>query len=170
MHLAVVAGAMSEVVQFLNVQGVHIGAQADGAAGCVAVAVQHADHPRGSETAVHLNAEFGQLFGHEFRGPLFLEGGLRMGMEVAAPALDLLVELGDTVDDGHGGSFQKCFRLAARHRRDVWPPLVDSRNDRAGYHGCRIKTVGGQQTGLSKPPRAVSGPTRSWLGLHERCS
>src|SRR3546814_7295677 len=66
-------------------QGVHIGAQADGAAGPVALAVQHPDDAGGGEAAVHLDAELGQLLGHEVGGAQLLESGLGVGVDVAAP-------------------------------------------------------------------------------------
>src|SRR3546814_12762094 len=91
-HLALVPRAVVEAVELLDMQGVHIGAQADGAAGPVALAVQHPDDAGGGEAAVHLDAELGQLLGHEVGGAQLLESGLGVGVDVAAPALHLVVE------------------------------------------------------------------------------
>src|SRR3546814_10730570 len=43
------------------------------------------DDAGGGEAAVHLDAELGQLLGHEVGGAQLLESGLGVGVDVAAP-------------------------------------------------------------------------------------
>jgi hypothetical protein len=51
---------------------------------------------------MNLDPEFGELFGDNVGGALFLERGFGMGMNIATPLDEIVVKFGDAVDDGHG--------------------------------------------------------------------
>jgi hypothetical protein len=47
-------------------------------------------------------AESFQFLSHDIGGSMFLEGGLRMGVDIMAPFDHLGMEGSDAIDDGHG--------------------------------------------------------------------
>mgnify|MGYP003326132312 CR=1 FL=1 len=82
-HLVLVHRGVREVVLLLQVQRVHVGAQADRLLAGPA-ALQRADHARGGEAAMDLDAPALQPGGDDLGGAPLLEGGLGMAMDVAA--------------------------------------------------------------------------------------
>ena len=102
MHLSGNLRAVLEVVLLFDMERVQIGAEPDRRP-LPARAGERAHHPGPGEAAMDIDAELGQAVGDELRRPMLLEGGLGMGVNIAAPPRHLLVELGDAVDDRHAG-------------------------------------------------------------------
>ena len=68
-------------------------------------ALDDADHAGLAETGRDLvAAELPQARGHKSRGAVHVIQQLRVGVDIAAPGLDVRLQIGDTVDDGHGNS------------------------------------------------------------------
>jgi hypothetical protein len=65
---------------------------------------------------MHRDAKSGQLIGDEIGGPMLLERGFGMGMEIAAPGRHVGMELGDTIDDRHGVTALSCITALERPR------------------------------------------------------
>ena len=80
-------------------QGVHVGAQADGAA--ARALAQHADQAGAGDAAMDFDAPFGQQCGDLFGGAVLLEAEFGMGVQVAAD-VDEAGDVGKGVDDVHG--------------------------------------------------------------------
>jgi hypothetical protein len=114
-HAPVVARAMVEAVGLEDGQRIHVGAQPDRA---VRVAdAQHADHAGLADPAMHLDAELGELRRDQVGRALLLEAELGMGVDVAPPGGQLVVELLDARDHGHGRSPERggaVCRMAPR--------------------------------------------------------
>jgi len=80
MHHALGRAAVADVVQLHDRQGVHVGAQPDGAvAGPVA---QHADHAGDADAAMHLDPPGFQLPRNDFCRAVLGHAKFRMGMEI----------------------------------------------------------------------------------------
>ncbi|MDT4798574.1 hypothetical protein FQZ97_312070 [compost metagenome] len=94
-HAPGVATAVGDARGFDDGQGIHVGAQAQGAAG-IAIA-QHADHAGAADTAVDFIAPFIQQTGHQGGGALFFETEFRVGVDVLAQGLQVG---GDVVEPG----------------------------------------------------------------------
>ena len=93
------------MVCFLDRQRVHVGAQPDhldvGARGRLA-ALDDADHAGAAEAGCDLIAtEFPQPVGHECRGAVHVVHQFGMGMDIPAPGLNIRLQIGDAIDDGH---------------------------------------------------------------------
>ena len=101
MHLAGVFGLVVDIVLFLDIERVHIGAEADGRAVAL-VAAQRADHAGPREAAMHLDAEFMQPQGDVIGRLVFLERGFRVPVDMLPPRGHFILEFGDAVDDRHG--------------------------------------------------------------------
>ena len=99
-HAPGVLRAVREGVGFFDRQRVHVGAQAH-AARRVAVA-QHPDHAGAAHAAMHLDAEAGELLGHQGGGAGLLEAELGVGVDVSPPGLHLAVAFLDERNDLHG--------------------------------------------------------------------
>ena len=85
-HFSGVLAGVRELVELLQGQSVHIGAQANGA---VARAIfDNAHHPCSAHAAVNRYSPFGQLGRHHVRGALLLEAKFRMRVDVAAHSAD----------------------------------------------------------------------------------
>jgi hypothetical protein len=110
MHLVGVHRGVVELVLLLQVQRIHVGAQANGLL-ARPVALQRAHHPGRGQTTMDLDAPGLQLVCHDLRGALFLEGGLGMAMDVAADGSELGGGAGEEIgrETGHGGP---CVRPA----------------------------------------------------------
>ena len=65
-------------------------------------AFERADDAGAGQPAMHLDAEFLEPRGDEFRGALLLEGGLGMGVDLVPPGGEVGMEIGNPVDDRHG--------------------------------------------------------------------
>ena len=99
-HLAFVLRAMAEGVRFLQRQGVHVGAQADGL-GAIAIA-DDTDQTGGAQAAMDLDTPRFQISGHHVGGALFLETQFGMRMDVTADGADFGLRLQDFGDELHG--------------------------------------------------------------------
>ena len=91
--------AVGEIVQFLDRQRVHIGAQPDRTRR-IAVA-NGADHPGASEAAVNLAPELGEPGRDEVSGALLGKSELRMGMNIASDSGQFVVIVGHLGKDRH---------------------------------------------------------------------
>ncbi|MDT4836594.1 hypothetical protein FQZ97_703010 [compost metagenome] len=94
-HASGVATAVGQAGVFEYGQGIHVGAQAQGAAG--AAIAQHADHAGVADAGVHLIAPFTQQARHQGGGALFFETQFGVGVDVLAQCLELD---GDVVEPG----------------------------------------------------------------------
>ena len=84
-------------------QRVHVGAQADDLAAGLAAA-NDADHAGPPDARHHfVAAEAFELVGDRSRRAMHVVAQLRMGMQIMPPGGDLVVQVGDAVDDRHGG-------------------------------------------------------------------
>ena len=103
MHLVGDRRGVVELVLFLQVQRIHVGAQADRLLPRPR-ALEGADHAGGGEPAMDLDAPRGELVGDDLRGARLLEGSLGMAMDVAADGGQLGRQAGQTIgrDMGHG--------------------------------------------------------------------
>ncbi|MOA34686.1 hypothetical protein D3C78_1560740 [compost metagenome] len=100
-HLAGDGGPVRGIAQFLHVQRVHVGAQADHRPR----APRHRAHHAGlAQPAMHDGAGPFQFAGHQVGGAEFTESGFRMRVQVAAPFAHLTQQVGadGRFDDGHG--------------------------------------------------------------------
>src|SRR3979490_452448 len=107
-HLARRLGGVSEIGLFVDRQRIHIGAQPDhldiAVAGGLA-ALDDADDAGSAEAGSDfVAAEFPQPVRHECRSAMYVVQQLRMLMDIPAPSLDIGLQIGDAVDDGHGKS------------------------------------------------------------------
>jgi hypothetical protein len=98
-HAAVMGRAVGEIVQLLDRQRVHIGAQPN-RTGRIAVA-NGADHPGAGEPAVYLAPELGQPGRDEVSGALLGKSELRMGMNIASDRSQLVVIVEHLGKDRH---------------------------------------------------------------------
>jgi hypothetical protein len=91
---------MGKAVLLLQGQGVHVGAQADGAqAGARA---QHAHHAGAGQPAMDLDAQGLQGLRHQGGGAHLLESGFRVGVDVAPQGGKMGGLLLDAGRDVHG--------------------------------------------------------------------
>ena len=81
MHAALVLAAVIERVVLVHRQGIHVGAQPDGAR--IVADPDGADDAGLADAGGDLAAPFLELPGHDLRGPLLLEAELGMGVDVA---------------------------------------------------------------------------------------
>ena len=100
MHFSVILGAMLGRAFFLDRQRIHVGAQADGRT-VAAIALDACHHTRTAEPPVYFKPHLRQPFRHEIRGFELLETKLRIGVDMAPPAGQFGVKIGDTIDDRH---------------------------------------------------------------------
>ena len=81
--------------------------------------LQHADDAGAGEPGVHVEPHGAELVGDERGGRRFLERGLRMRVQVAAPAAELGLQRGDFGDDVHRGPFRPLGKGIVTHRGSV---------------------------------------------------
>ena len=122
-HAAVVLGLVAEAVHFVDGQGVHVGAHADGAR--AAAAGQFADHPRLGKAAVHLNAPGFEFCGDDARRAQFLERGLGVGVDVAPDGADFGLLLEDLFGDFHGHTRKNMLAI---YNGATFPPVTPCAN------------------------------------------
>ena len=107
-HLARRFGGVSEICRLLDRQRVHIGAQPDHldvAFGRRLAALDDADDAGTAQTrGDFVAAEFPQPLRHECRSAVHVVQQFGVFMDIAAPGLDIGLQIGDAVDDGHGKS------------------------------------------------------------------
>src|SRR5262249_45755604 len=106
-HLAGRLGGVRQVGQLLDRQCVHVGAQTDrlDALARRLPALDHPDHARLTETGDHLCApELAQAVSNECCGAVNVVEQLRVLVNVPPPGLDVRLEVGYAVHDGHGKS------------------------------------------------------------------
>ena len=90
------------MVVSIDRQGVHVGAQADHAPACALAALDDANDAAPSDAGANfVAAEFAQSLGDEGRGLIEVVEQLGAGVEMAAPALGVGNELGDSGVYGH---------------------------------------------------------------------
>ena len=89
-HFARILGHVVVLAALLDVQGVHIGPDAD-AAGAVPY-FQGTYHAGAANALCYVNAHSPHFLGHQFGGGLFLKGGFRMLMEVMPPGNQLITK------------------------------------------------------------------------------
>ena len=100
---------MVEAVLLVKVERIHIGSDRDGAR-TRSRSLEGPDHAGAREATVDLDAELFEALRHHIRGALLLEGGLGVRMNVAPPRGEVLVEIGDTIEDGHAAVvFRVCW-------------------------------------------------------------
>ncbi len=88
---------------FEDRQRIHVGAQADHLAAAVAASANDADHARPAYPGDYfVEAESAQLFGNGRGRPVDLVEDLRVLVQVMPPSDDVVLEIGETVDDRHG--------------------------------------------------------------------
>jgi hypothetical protein len=78
-------------------------------------------------------AEFPQAIRHECRGAMHIVEQFGMFVDIPAPGLNIGLQIGDTVDDGHGKSssrFVRCVLSSTRPRSAQHSPAIDR-----GRHG-----------------------------------
>jgi hypothetical protein len=103
-HLAGHRRLVRQAGFLLDRQRVHVGAQADHLVGLALAAVDDADHAGAPQARHHLVATEGlELLGHGSSRPLHVVKQFGMGMDIAPPGGDLVVQVGDAVDDRHFG-------------------------------------------------------------------
>ena len=139
-HGAVVGRAVGDVVPFEDRQRVHVGAERDGA--LARRAFENAHHAGLREPAMHRNAEGHEFFRHDGCGAFLLETQFRMGVDVAPPRGHIVVDRGNAVDDGHGGSLPVSDRKvqgkgAARRKAPTRRPVSPS-----GYYSAASAGIG----------------------------
>ncbi len=118
-------------------QGVHVGAQADDLALVGIAATDDADDAGAPDAGRHLvNAIGFQLFGDGGSRAMNLVENLGVAMDVMAYGDQIVLEVGETVDDGHcklrrrggaGSTIARRARGARAFRRPHAPPARDRR-------------------------------------------
>ena len=107
-HLAGRPGGVRQIGLFLDRQRVHVGAQADHPGVALAarlLALDDADHAGAAKAGCDLvAAEFAQAVRHERRRVVHVIQQFGIFMDFAAPGLDIGLQIGDAVNDGHGNS------------------------------------------------------------------
>ena len=82
-HFSSVQRAVFEFVLFMDVQCIHVCAQADGT--LARTSRQRPHHSRATQSVVHAQAEGLEFVCHQSGGALLLKRSFRVGMEVVAP-------------------------------------------------------------------------------------
>ena len=107
MHQARRLGGMGQIGRLLDRQRVHIGAKPDHPDLALAglLAFDHADDAGLAKPGSDLvAAEFAQAIGDKCRSAVDVVEQFRIFMDIAAPGLNIGLQIGDAVDDGHGNS------------------------------------------------------------------
>ena len=99
-HLARHLRLVRDAGRLVDVQRIEVGTQPDGVTG--ASLPQDTDDAGAGDARVHVESERTELVGHVRSGRLLLERGLRMRVEVMAPAAHFGVEGGDFGDEVQG--------------------------------------------------------------------
>jgi len=103
-HLAGHGRTIRQPGQLLDRERIHVGAQPDDFVGLSLAATNDADHAGAADAGDDLvAAERLELVGDDAGGAMDVEAELWMGVQVAPPAGDLLLQVGDAVDDRHRG-------------------------------------------------------------------
>ena len=103
MHDAGVLRFIGMIDDLLDRKRVHVGAQPDRLAAFRFAPLDDAHDARATDPGHDLvDAEFLQLLRHQRRRPVHIELQFGIGVDVATPFGDVLVELCDTIDDRHG--------------------------------------------------------------------
>jgi hypothetical protein len=106
MHLARRPGGVRKFGRLLDRQRIHIGAKPDPLDVALAgrfAALDDADNAGATQTRRHLvTAELPKPLRDEGRGAVNVVQQLRMFMDIPAPGLNVGLQIGDAIDDGHG--------------------------------------------------------------------
>ena len=135
-HLAGHRRLVRQAGRLLDRQRIHVGAQPDHLARSAALAAaDDADDAGAADAGHHLvAAETLELFRHRRRRAVHVVLQFRMRMHVAAPGGDLVVQVGDAIDDRHG------LVLARRLFRQVSQlSKVHTKRRARLANGCGIK-------------------------------
>ena len=107
-HHARRLGGVGKIGVLLDRQRIHIGAKPDHLDVAIAgrlAALDDADDAGAAKAGGNLVAtEFPQTLRHECCGAMHVVQQFGMLMDIPAPGLDIGLQIGDTVDDGHGDS------------------------------------------------------------------
>ncbi len=84
-------------------QGIHVGAQANHAAGTAIAPLDDPDNARAADArSDFVDTEGAQQVGDAARRALHVIKQLGVAVEIVPPLGDLALKLGDAIDDGHG--------------------------------------------------------------------
>ena len=108
-HLAWILRLVGQARRLLDRQRIHVRAQPDGAGGTLPLpAADDTDHAGAADAGHHLvAAEALELVGHHARSTMDVEHQFGMGVNILPPRLNLVVEVGDAVDDRHGALLER---------------------------------------------------------------
>ena len=127
-HLALRLGGVGQIGCLLDRQRVHVGAKPDHLDFALAglLALDDADDAGAAEAGRDLvAAELAQAIRHECCGAVHVVEQFGVFMDIAAPGLDIGLQIGDAVDDGHGNSRTSVWNalscLACKGRSTQWP-------------------------------------------------
>ena len=143
-HLARRPGGVSEICRLLDRQRVHIGAQRDYldiAFGRRLAALDDADDAGAAETCRDfVAAEFPQALRHECCGAMHVVQQFGVLMDIPAPGLNIGLQIGDAVNDGHGNSRfgLSAFSLSSTQPRSAQHSSGSSRVSAMSPNGCRL--------------------------------
>ena len=128
MHQARRLGGVGQIGCLLDRQRVHVGAKPDHLDLALAglLALDDADDAGTAEAGRDLvAAELAQAVSHECCGAVDVIQQFGVFMDIAAPGLDIGLQIGDAVDDGHGNSRTSVLNalscLACKGRSTQWP-------------------------------------------------
>jgi hypothetical protein len=116
MHQARRLGGMGQIGRFLDRQRVHVGAKPDHVDLALAglLALDDADDAGAAEAGGDLvAAEFAQAIGDKCGSAMDVVEQFGVFMDIAAPGLNIGLQIGDAVDDGHGNSGLKGWNAKA---------------------------------------------------------
>jgi len=85
-HFSGVLAAVIKLVELLDGQGIHVGAQTNGS--LAGAAFEHADHTGLTQATVDLNAPFGELGSYHIGSALLLKTKFGMRVDIAAHSAD----------------------------------------------------------------------------------
>src|SRR5260221_1452101 len=140
-HFPLDGGAIVELVQFVDGQGVHIGADGEGFGSWLAGApAQQANDPGLCDTGLHLQSRAGQALCHKTRGAYLVEGEFGVRVQVATEGHhvgDELIDIGfQLVQCGHSTS---CLSVIC--------PII--------WHFCQVSWPQGEQGNEKSKQRAT---------------
>ena len=122
MHPARMPRGVREAVLLRDRQRVHVGAQRDCSSARVRRAGQRPDHAGAGDAALDVDAERVEQPRDDVGGAMLLEGGFRVGVQIAPPGRHVGLEIGDAVDDRHRPPLDS--QTMRRSRRPAMSPSL----------------------------------------------